>query len=813
MAKVKHNNLLDTIDEIITDGKKKGVLHLYAEDENLTGRQLKIKGKDLYHFGTTSYLGLDQDIRLKEAAIEAIIKYGTQFPLSKTYISFKIYKDLEEKIFQMYQNDVIITKNSTLGHIAVIPNIIRDEDAVILDHQVHWTVQNACQLLKPRGISVDIIRHSNIDMLEEKIKELKNKSNKIWYMIDGVYSMFGDYAPINDIIPLLTKYPQFHLYIDDVHGMSWAGKHGTGWFYSQIDKLHEKMILVGTLSKSFGASGSFTVFGDKELYRKVKTFGGPLTFSAQLEPSSVAAALRSAEIHLSEEIYEIQNELREKINYCNSLIRQTDLPLVKENECPVFFIGTGIPAVGYNYADRIMKEGFYVNLGIFPAVPVKNTGIRFTISRHNQKEEIKGLVDAMAYHYPKALEDENKTVNQVRKAFNLPLVEVESQQIHNLAEKKSLNLIHKKTISELSRIEWDTVMADKGTFDYEGMFFLEGTFSNNIYKENNWDFDYYLIKDIDNNIVVSSFVTTSLWKDDLLAPAIVSKKIEEKRKIDPYYLTSIVVSVGSTFTEGEHLYIDKNHKEWKPALRLLLDKLVEKEEAVNASMIVLRDFVDDDLELKEFLIDQGFVKIAMPESCEITNMEWNNIEEYIQSLSYKSRKHFRQDVLKYEKYFDVEVKKELRDDELKIFSKLFDNVKSVNYDINTFSFPEKIFSKMSEYKGWEFLVLKLKAEYDQRDISEPIAVMFSYMTSNQCYCIAFIGMDYEFLEQYQLYRQTLYQSIKRAKDIGAKKVYLGFSASFEKKKLGARIIHKVAYVQAKDNFNMELIGLISAEKM
>src|SRR4028119_2244563 len=98
----------------------------------------------------------------------------------------------------MYGHPVLIAKNSTLAHIAVIPGVVRDEDAVILDHQVHWSVQNACQLLKPRGIHVDMIRHSNLHMLEEKIKEFGNKYDKIWYMADGVYSMYGDFAPLGE---------------------------------------------------------------------------------------------------------------------------------------------------------------------------------------------------------------------------------------------------------------------------------------------------------------------------------------------------------------------------------------------------------------------------------------------------------------------------------------------------------------------------------------------------------------------------------------------------------------------------------------
>ena len=391
MAKIKHNNFLDTVNEVITDAAKQGVLHLYAEGENFTGRTIGVGGNALYHFGTTGYLGLEQDPRLKAAAVGAIQKYGTQFPLSKSYISHPLYNGLEEKIEQMYGQPIIITKNSTLGHLGAIPSAVDDRDAVILDHQVHWSVQNACKLLKNRSIPVDMVRHNHLDMLEDKIKYHSRKRNRIWYMADGIYSMYGDSAPLHQLMALSEKYSQLHLYIDDVHGMSWAGRHGTGFVMDQLKELPDNMLLFGTLSKTFGASGAVLVCPDKKMHHRIKTFGGPLTFSAQLEPASVAAASASADIHLSPEIYSLQNELKERIQYFNGLLSKTDLPLVDRNESPVFYIGTGMPKTGYNFVNRLMEEGFYVNLGLFPAVPVKNTGVRITISRHNQKEEIAAL--------------------------------------------------------------------------------------------------------------------------------------------------------------------------------------------------------------------------------------------------------------------------------------------------------------------------------------------------------------------------------------------------------------------------------------
>ena len=807
MAKIKHNNFIDTVDEVISGAKKEGVLHLYAEDQILNGRTLQIQGKKMFHFGTTGYLGLEQDNRLKEAAITAIRKYGTQFPLSKTYISNPLYSELESKIEKMYGIPPIITKNSTLGHLAVIPTVVRDEDGVILDHQVHWSVQNACQLLKIRGIPVEMIRHSNMDMLEDKIKHLATRCNKIWYMADGVYSMFGDFAPIPDLMQLSKKYPQLQLYFDDVHGMSWSGKNGTGYVLNILKSLPDNVLLFGTLSKTFGASGATLLCTDNRLREKIKNFGGPLTFSAQLEPASVAAAIASADIHLSTEITSLQSDLSEKIEYFKSLLEKTDLPMIALNNSPVFFLGTAMPLTAYKMVQRLFNEGFYVNPAIYPAVPIKNTGIRITLSRHNQKEEIKALVEAMEYHFPKALEESGNSQHKVYKAFGM--AETVST-VGNLEPKTDLKLQYETAIEKINKQNWNELLGKQSTFDWDGLCFLENAFKNSDYPENNWDFHYYIISDNNGVPLVATFFTYGLWKDDMLAPESVSLQLEEKRKQNPLYLTSKVLGMGSLFTEGNHCYINKTHPLAEEAITLLLEQVEIVYHKLNADMLVLRDFEEDE-QLNRIFHNQGFLKINMPETCIIQNNKWDSVEEFSASLSPRSRKHFRKEVLPFEQAFDIIIKDQLTNEESEQAYKLYQNVKNNNHAINTFTYPLEVFKKMESNPHWEFILLYLKNK-EKEEITNPlVGILFCYKNTAHTYVPALIGMDYSYAKEFQLYRQLLFQGIKRARELNLNKIDFGVSATFEKRKLGATIIPKVAYIQARDNFSMELMGTLQNE--
>lgn len=800
MAKTRHNHLLDTIDDIISSAARKGIVHLYSEGESLSGSTLKINNQELKHFGTCGYLGLEQDPRLKQGVIDAVNRYGTQFPMSKTYVSSPLYHELEGLIETMYGHPVILTKNSTLGHITVIPSIIRDDDAVILDQQAHASIQNAVQLLKPKGVRVEIVRHSNLEMLEERIQELRSKYNRIWYMADGVYSMYGDVAPIQQMQELADKYEQLYLYVDDAHGMSWAGQHGTGYIMSQV-KLHPKMVLCATMGKCFGATGGLIVFPDHEMRRKVKVFGGPLTFSVQIEPPMLGAAIASAKIHLSDDIYAMQARLAKKISFCNSLIRNTDLPLVVENECPIFFIGTGMPATGYNFVERLMKEGYYVNLGVFPAVPVKNTGVRFTVSTHNSEQDIEGFVEAMAYHHSRALEEEGKTHNEVRSSFRLPLLEEYSPRTGDVAANDALTVEFADSVAAFDEQEWNQLIGKNMSIDWKGLRYIEKTFSGNPLPEENWKLKYLMVRDASGVPVLATFFSSSLCKDDIFSQASISMQLEEERKYNPYHMTSQTIVMGSLMTEGSHFYLDKCHKQWKNAVQIMIKKVAELQVQENATAVYFRDFDDHQGDLSDLFHDQGFVKVDIPESCIVNHLGWKNSDEFLNVLSARSRRHIRYDVLKYEHMFDVEVLNKPSKEDIQYFQNLFKNVKNRNFAINIFDYPDKFFEMMPGEAGWEFVVLRLKPEVDGN--TKPVAVAFNYRNEAGVYTFLLIGMDYNYLERFNIYRQTIYRTLLRANELGYSTLRLGISATIEKKKFGAEIQPKVAFVQVKDNFNLE----------
>ena len=747
-----------------------------------------------------------------EASKDFADRYGTQFSVSRAYLEADINLALEALLSQMYNGCPVIVQSSTSTcHISAIPSLVRESDAIILDQSVHMSVQTGCQLAAQRGVPIEMIRHSHLEMLERKINELGHQYEKIWYMIDGVYSMYGDVAPIHELVQLMNRYSQLHLYVDDAHGMGWYGQHGTGYIFGEVG-VHERIILVTTLAKGFGATGGVLVFPNEDTYRKVRSFGGPLTYSHPLAPPVIGAATASAEIHLSDEIGVLQQELRDNITYCNKLLSATDLPVLSDAKTPIYFIGAGQLRVGHNLVGRLIQEGIYVNLALFPAVPVKCTGLRFTITRHQHREDIRSLAEALAYHFPRALEEEQVSRQSIAKAFRLPIdkrIPIPEKAAEESDQKYQVQ--YDTTIRNINQSVWDEHFADRGSFDWHGLLSLEQAFQNHEKEEHNWDFHYFIIRDTKGIVLLMTFFTSTIYKDDMLAQASVSRQIEEKRKSDPYYLTSRTLAMGSMLTEGDHLYLNRDHSDWQHTLKLLLEELGELQEQLSANTVLLRDFDTTDTELKSFLLNEGFVRVDMPNTNIVTDPRWSHPEGFLARLSKNSRRHARKEIFRLKDCFEVEVKEQVSPEEANEFYQLYLNVKRRNFGFNFFDYPKTIVQSLSDHPGWEFLVLWLKPEYDTRPQRQPVSVCWCYRTKRS-YCPMILGMDYSFNADYKVYKQTLYRVVQRARQLKVNQVYLGLSADTDKRKVSAIQVPKVAYLQAKDNYHGEVIAAMAAHK-
>ncbi len=386
---------LDLVENRLGQAVRGGLIRLRVEDQSRDSRTIRVHGKDLLNYGSCAYLGLNTDQRLIDGAKAALDRFGPVFSSSAAYASVDLYADLEDRLGQIFnQGHVLVPTTTTLGHLSVLPVVVSPADLVLLDHQVHASVQLAASVLRGFGADVRNLPHNDVDALRSVLESESKNFKRVWYLADGVYSMFGDTAPVREIAPLLAEFENFHLYYDDAHGVGWKGHNGIGHVLTEVG-YHERMILIGSLAKSWGAGGSVLVLPNEQMAQKVLLAGATFTFSGPLHPAELGAAVAAADIHLSPERDELEKRLLRKIDYVRSRLVESQLPALSLSRTPLWFVRVGELGNAIEYGRRMMEDGFYVNLSGFPVVPKGMDGIRFTTTNFQTDDDLERFMDAM----------------------------------------------------------------------------------------------------------------------------------------------------------------------------------------------------------------------------------------------------------------------------------------------------------------------------------------------------------------------------------------------------------------------------------
>jgi 7-keto-8-aminopelargonate synthetase-like enzyme len=364
--------------------------NLVIEDEEFHGDTVVIHGQKLGNFGLCSYLALGDDPRLKQAAKDAIDRFGTSYSSSPYYSAIPLQGRLAELLSEVFDAEVIITASTTMAHLAAIPVLIGTGDLVLVDSQTHTSVMTATQGPLAAGARVISLPHNDMNALEAAISQSED-SNRIWYLTDGIFSMYGDASPARAVMEMVDRYPRLHVYCDDAHGFGWAGQNGRGKFLESIG-WHDRLVIAVGLAKGFGSLGGAIAVRDPKLAELIRLCGPGLMFGGPVPPPNMGASIAAAEILLSDELPLLRQQLLERIRLVNRLADEIGLPLVSKEETPIWFHDVGEMDDMLALLTTMRDRGFYLNGSGFPAVPYGHAGIRFTVTRDNSPQQIEDML-------------------------------------------------------------------------------------------------------------------------------------------------------------------------------------------------------------------------------------------------------------------------------------------------------------------------------------------------------------------------------------------------------------------------------------
>ena len=334
-----------------------------------------------------NYLGLSSNKEVVEAAKSALETHG--FGMSSVRFicgTQDIHKELEQRIADFYQTeDTILYAAAFDANGGLFEPLFGPEDAIISDELNHASIIDGVRLCKAQRFRY---KHSNMIDLEAQLIKSKGLRNKI-IVTDGVFSMDGDIAKMNEICDLADKYDAMVM-TDECHSAGFIGKTGRGVpeYHNVMDRVD---IITGTLGKALGgAMGGYTT-GKKEIIEMLRQKSRPYLFSNSLAPSIVGAANKVFEIIGNNT--QLRDKLEENTKYFKTKIINAGFD-VKSGDSPIVPIMLYDAALSQDFADKLLKEGVYAVGFFYPVVAKGQARIRTQISAAHTKEHLDKAVNA-----------------------------------------------------------------------------------------------------------------------------------------------------------------------------------------------------------------------------------------------------------------------------------------------------------------------------------------------------------------------------------------------------------------------------------
>ncbi len=366
-------------------------------EEMYSPTEAKINGKRVILAGTNNYLGLTFDKQCLKAAHAAMDEQGTGTTGSRMANgSFADHLALEEEIADFFGCEkAIVFTTGYQANLAVISALTANEDTIIIDADSHASIYDGCLL---SGADVMRFRHNNPDDLNRRLNRLGERASNTLIIIEGIYSMLGDKARIQEIVEIKKAYGAF-LLVDEAHSLGVLGERGGG-LVEEADVIADTDFIVGTFSKSLASIGGYCVSNHPQL-EYIRYASRPYIFTASSSPSIIAST--RAALKRLEAGQDLRNTLWRHAQHLYQHLQQSGYELGPE-PCPVIAALLDTRAQALTLWRGLYEHGIYVNLIFPPATPDGKSLVRISVSAAHTDEQIAKICQAFSALSDKALQ-------------------------------------------------------------------------------------------------------------------------------------------------------------------------------------------------------------------------------------------------------------------------------------------------------------------------------------------------------------------------------------------------------------------------
>jgi 8-amino-7-oxononanoate synthase len=355
----------------------------------LSATEAIVNGQPTILAGTNNYLGLSFDPACIEAACVATREQGTGTTGSRLANgTFAGHVALEQALAGFFRRaSAIVFSTGYMANVGMLSTLLGPGDVVLLDADCHASIYDGCRLGQADIIRV---RHNNVADLEKRLRRLGDRASRALIVVEGIYSMLGDRAPLADIVAVKRAFGA-SLLVDEAHSLGVLGPHGRG-LAEDVGVEDDVDFTVGTFSKSLGATGGFCV-SDHPDFELVRYAMRPYVFTASPSPSTIASV--SAALTAIAKRAELRERLGANAHRLCQRLRDVGLTPVADPG-PIIAIPMPDAERGVAFWKDLLARGVYVNLMLPPATPNGWCLLRCSVSAAHTVEQIDRVADVLA---------------------------------------------------------------------------------------------------------------------------------------------------------------------------------------------------------------------------------------------------------------------------------------------------------------------------------------------------------------------------------------------------------------------------------
>jgi len=357
-------------------------------DKVFSQTEAEIDGQRIILCGTNNYMGMTFDPDAMAAAHEAIDSFGTGTTGSRVLNgTYRGHRELEDELTDFFGMDhAMVFSTGYLANLGILSTLVGRDDYIIIDADSHASIYDACAMGQANVVR---FRHNDAADLAKRLARLPDDAGKL-VVVEGVYSMLGDEAPLKEIAEA-TKAGGAMLAVDEAHSMGFCGKTGAG--VTQAMGLEDMVdFIIGTFSKSVGTVGGFCVSNHPK-FEVLRLVCRPYMFTASLPPSVVASA-KSA-IHTLKYGDNLRGALWDNSRRLHSGLKDAGFKLGTEKaESPITAVCLPDAQLTAQFWSHLLAEGIYVNMAIPPATPQGLNLLRCSVCASHTSDQIDKIIAA-----------------------------------------------------------------------------------------------------------------------------------------------------------------------------------------------------------------------------------------------------------------------------------------------------------------------------------------------------------------------------------------------------------------------------------